>query len=240
MFDELAGEVILARAPGRRTLDLGMGSRDVATWVRRRTPRKLEIVPRKDLQIDDPSAALAGFPDGGFDLIYSLWTFPYVGVRQPGKPDAAAVRKRLADLLTACARVLSDQGSLLIQLRNLYSLRGLMVGASRAHLNWWSGHHVHPLGEEDAAQLGASHERWDTARGFVRLVPKSLEVVGAHALGVFTVHGGLQRIPGLRSAARALEHRVRDGAMLRQFGGDVLVDLERVDPQLSVEPAEQS
>jgi SAM-dependent methyltransferase len=259
LVDSLAGDVILAHATGLRVLDLGHGSPDVTDWVRPRVGA-LSILEKSALEApgrvvdasgllpasefldsegnlkipddeddDDPVLRLHEHRDASFDLVYCLRTFPHLGY----DPQSSELLGR--QLLREAARVTVDGGTVFIQIANPRSLRGIVEGIR------------HPITVVSRRRmiLGDRYglTRWDTIPRFLRLLPPELELMRIHGLGVLIPHDATLQIPIVGSLLSRLEWRMRDMALVRRFGSQVLVALRRVrrdDPRLRDESGRAS
>jgi SAM-dependent methyltransferase len=258
LVDSLAGDVILAHATGLRVLDLGYGSPDVTEWVRPRVG-SLSVVEKSALEApgrivdasgllpasefldsegklkipedddDDPVLQLHEHRDASFDLVYCLRTFPHLGY------DPASSELLGRQLLREAARVTVDGGTVFVQIANPRSLRGIVEGIR------------HPITVVSRRRmiLGDRYglTRWDTIPRFLRLLPPELEFMRTHGLGVLIPHDATLQIPIVGSLLSRLEWRMRDVALVRRFGSQVLVALRRVrrdDPSLRDETGRAS
>lgn len=250
LVDSLTGDVLLAHVPGLRVLDLGHGSPEIAEWVRERAASlsvvekaALEQAPQTivdrsgllpasefldsqgNLKIpeddEDPPLHLHAYTDASFDLVYCLRTFPHLGY------DTDSSEQLGRQLLREAARVTVDGGTVFVQIANPRSLRGIVEGI-RNPITVVSRRRM-ILGD----RFGLT--RWDTIPRFLRFVPRELELVDVHGLGVLIPHNATLQIPLVGSVLRRLEWRLRDMAVVRRFGAQVLVQLRRVhrnDPRL--------
>jgi SAM-dependent methyltransferase len=251
LVDGLAGDVLLAHVPGLRVLDLGHGSPEIAEWVRARAA-SLKIVDKSELEQtsqpivdasgllpasefldadgnlkideddDDPPLRLRGQADASVDLVYCLRTFPHLGF------DTDSSERLGRQLLREAARVTVDGGTVFVQIANPRSLRGIVEGI-RNPITVVSRRRM-ILGD----RFGLT--RWDTIPRFLRFLPPELELDDLHGLGVLIPHGATLQIPIIGSVLAQLEWRLRNMAMVRHFGAQVLVQLRRIhrdDPRLA-------
>jgi SAM-dependent methyltransferase len=258
LVDSLAGDVILAHATGLRVLDLGYGSPDVTEWVRPRVG-SLAIVEKAALEApgrivdhsgllpasefldsegnlkipedddDEPVVELHEFHDASFDLVYCLRTFPHLGY------DTNSSEQLGRQLLREAARVTVDGGTVFVQIANPRSLRGIVEGI-RNPITVVSRRRM-ILGD----RYGLT--RWDTIPRFLRFLPPELELSHVHGLGVLIPHDATLQIPIVGSLLSRLEWSMRDMALVRRFGSQVLVALRRVrrnDPDLRDESGRAS
>ena len=253
LVDSLCGDVILARAAGRRVLDLGHGSPELSEWVRRRAGAELEIVdktsldqgPRKIVEHSgflpasefleakaqlprvgggEPALRLGGRRDASFDLVYSLRTFPHLGF------DTDSSERLAAGLLREAARVTADGGTVFVQIANPRSLRGLIEGI-RNPITVVSRRRM-ILGD----RYGLT--RWDTLPRFLRFLPRELEFVRAYGLGVLIPHSATLQLPLVGRVLTRLEWWLRDLSVVNRFGAQLLLELRRLhrsDPSLQAD-----
>lgn len=257
LVDSLAGDVLLSHVPGRRVLDLGYGSPEVAEWVGERVGDHLSIVekgaleqiPKKiaeesgflpasefldadgNLLADEgePMLRLSEYRDSTFDVVYCLRTFPHLGY------DTETSERLCSQLLREAARVTADGGTIIVQIANPRSLRGLVEGIR------------HPITVVSRRRmiLGDRYglTRWDTLPRFLRFVPRELEFVAVHGLGVLIPHNATLQLPIVGSVLAKLEWRLRDMAIARHLGAHLLVELRRLhrsDPSLAEGGPERS
>lgn len=240
LIDSLAGDVLLTHVPGRRVLDLGHGSPEIAEWVAARVehlsivekaaleqpgriaeasgflPASEVIDAQGNLKIDEsgPALRLHEYADGIFDVVYSMRTYPHLGF------DAASSDRLSAQLLREAARVTTDGGSVFVQIANPRSLRGVVEGIR------------HPITAVSRRRMIVGDRygltRWDTLRRFRRFLPPELEFVRVHGLGVTIPHDATLQIPLLGRLLGRLEWRLRDMGVVRRFGALLLVELRRI------------
>jgi SAM-dependent methyltransferase len=221
LTDSLAGEVVLRHVPGCRVLDLGYGSPEVAQWVQQHAVERLCIVEKEAL--DAPSTGAAGaedplvldeLADESFDLVYSLRTFPHLG------EDAESSERLARELLAEAARVTLPGGTILVEIANPRSLRGILDGIR----NPITVVAQRGMVVEDAVRS----TRYDTLARFRSFVPRELDVVDVHGLGVLVPHGTALEIPILGSLLGRLEWMARDSTLLSHFGAQLLVVLRKL------------
>ncbi len=247
LIDSLAGDVLLTHVPGRRVLDLGHGSPEIAQWVAARVEH-LSIVEKSaldqpgriaevsgflpasdlideqgNLRIDESGVTplrLNGFPEAVFDVVYCLRTYPHLGF------DATSSERLAAQVLREAARVTTNGGSVFIQIANPRSLRGIVEGI-RNPITVVSRRRM-ILGD----RFGLT--RWDTLGRFRRVLPPELEFVRVHGLGVTIPHDATLAVPLLGALLSRLEWRLRDMGVVRRFGALLLVELRRLPRQARV------
>gem|GEM_PF-1987838 len=250
LVDSLAGDVILRHVPGCRVLDLGYGSPEIAEWAKARIADHLSIVekgaleqvpmeipeesgflpasefldadgnllpPRDegdDLGEGEPVLRLNEYADASFDVIYCMRTFPHLG------HDTQTSERLSRELLREAARVAVDGATILVQIANPRSLRGIVEGI-RNPITVVSRRRM-ILGD----RYGLT--RWDTLPRFLRFLPPELEFVRAHGLGVLIPHNATLEVPLLGNLLASLEWRLRDMGVISRFGAQLLVVLRRL------------
>ena len=213
LFDALAGDLLLRYVPGRRVLDLGYGSPEVTSWIRRRTGRHLSIVERELLEPTDQKIELREYASESFDLVYCLRTFPHLGRTAQ---DSEALAK---SLLNEAARVTRSGGIVAVELANPWSLRGLRAGIRQ------------PMTIVLPRKLVAHGEdrltRYETLSRARELLPPTLRPSSVHGLGVFTPSRHALALPLLGRMLQSMDWWARDRAWLQHFGAHPLVLLRR-------------
>lgn len=214
LMDSLAGDVVLHHVPGCRVLDLGYGSPEVASWVQRHTVNRLSIVEKEALEPAEGPLELEELQSDSFDLVYSLRTFPHLG------EDAESSERLARDMLAQAARVTIPGGTILVEIANPRSLRGALDGIR------------HPITVVAQRRMVVEDKyrltRYDTLRRFRTFVPKTLELVDIHGLGVLVPHATTMEIPLVGRVLARLEWLARDSAVLRHFGAHLLVVLRKL------------
>ncbi len=214
LIDSLAGDVILRHVPGCRVLDLGYGSPEVAGWVQQHTVNRLSIVEKEALEPTKGPLRLEELADDSFDLVYSLRTFPHLG------EDADASERLAREMLAEAARVTLPGGTVLIEIANPRSLRGVLDGIR------------HPITVVAQRRMVVEDKfrltRYDTLRRFRTFVPATLDVVDVHGLGVLVPHATTIEVPILGRLLARLEWFARDNAISRHFGAHLLVVLRKL------------
>jgi hypothetical protein len=195
-------------------LDLGYGSTEVTQWVRERTGEHLSIVEKGALEPHGGRVLLEEYEDEEFDVVYSLRTFPHLGT------NTASSERLARAMLDEAARITCDGGTILVEVANARSLRGLAVGI-RNPITVVSRRRM-VLGD----RYGLT--RWDNLRRLVGFLPPSLELVDYHGLAVFTSFGTTLRLPVVGNLVRRLEWFARDRPLLSNFGARLLVELRRL------------
>lgn len=214
LTDSLAGEVVLRHVPGCRVLDLGYGSPEVARWVQRHTVERLSIVEKEALEALDGPLVLEELADESFDLVYCLRTFPHLG------EDADSSERLAREMLAEAARVTLPGGTVLVEIANPRSLRGILDGIR----NPITVVAQRGMVVEDALHL----TRYDTLARFRSFVPRELDLVDVHGLGVLVPHASTLEIPILGSVLARMEWMARDSSLLSHFGAQLLVVLRKL------------
>ncbi|WP_181198103.1 class I SAM-dependent methyltransferase [Enhygromyxa salina] len=254
LIDSLVGDVILTHIPGQRVLDLGYGSPELSEWVEARVGEHLSIVEKgalehppskivdasgflpasefldadgklmipEDDEADGPALSLAEYADASFDVVYCVRTFPHLGY------DTESSERLGRQLLREAARVTVDGGTVFVQIANPRSLRGIVEGI-RNPITVVSRRRM-ILGD----RYGLT--RWDTISRFLRFLPPELELGRFHGLGVMIPHNATLQLPVVGRVLSRLEWRLRDLAVVRRFGAQMLIVLRRLhrsDPTLA-------
>ncbi len=213
LLDGLAGEIVLRHVAGLRVLDLGYGSPEVAQWVKDRSGEHLSIVEKGALDAAEGSISLPEYGVGSFDVVYCLRTFPHLGT------DTESSERLATELLSEAARITANAGTVLIEIANPRSLRGVAEGI-RNPITVVSRRRM-IVGD----RFGLT--RWDSLSRFMDYVPETLEFVRVHGLGIFTPYGAPLSIPFIGPLLHKLEWMARDRPLLRTLGSHLVVELRR-------------
>lgn len=216
----LVGEALLRHVAGRRVLDLGVGSPEIARWVRA-TAASLETVEVR-LAATDAGEIRLPHPDGRYDVVYSVRTLAHLG------RDEASSDLGVRSLLAEAARVLAPGGLLLVEINNPRSLRGLAYGIRR------------PITIVSAGSVVVAQQhvtRYDSLSRLIRMAPRNLELVHVYGIRVLVPISRALQIPLLGRLLAAGEWWARDG-ILRRFGAHLFVALRKHD-EPSKKPAEK-
>jgi SAM-dependent methyltransferase len=213
LLDALAGDLLLRYVPGRRVLDLGYGSPEVTSWIRRRTGRHLSIVERGLLEPSDLKIDLQEYASESFDVVYCLRTFPHLG---RSAQDSEALAR---SLLNEAARVTRSGGVVAVELANPWSLRGLRAGIRQPMTIVLPRKLVE--GGEDRLT------RYETVARARELLPPTLRTSSVHGLGVFTPSRHALALPLAGRLLQSLDWWARDRALLQHFGAHLLVLFRR-------------
>ncbi len=207
----LAGEALLQHVAGRRVLDIGEGSPEIAHWVRP-IAASLETVDLRPCtgetgEIQLPQA------DARFDVVYSLRTLAHLG------HDEASSDLGVRSLLAEATRVTVPGGVILVDINNPRSLRGFFYGIR------------HPItivatGGVVLADSERRVTRHDTLARLLRMAPDTLEPIAVHGIRVLVPIARALRIPILGRVLAASEWWARD-SVLRGFGAHLLVALRK-------------
>ena len=207
----LVGEALLRHVAGRRVLDLGEGSPEIAHWVRP-IAASLDTVHLRSCTSEAGEIQLP-HADGSFDVVYSLRTIAHLG------HDEASSDLGVRSLLAEAARVTAPGGVILVDINNPSSLRGFFYGIRRPITVVATGSVV----LADAAHRVTRH---DTLARLLRIAPATLEPVAVHGIRVLVPIAGALRIPILGRLLAASEWWARD-SVLRGFGAYLLVALRK-------------
>ncbi len=207
----LVGEALLQHVAGRRVLDLGGGSPEIAQWVApvAASFESLELAPytAQTGEIQVPRATHA------FDVVYSLRTVAHLG------HDEASSDRGVRSLLAEAARLTCPGGIVIVDINNPRSLRGFAYGIRRPITIVTKGSVV----VADGSQRVYRH---DTLSRFVELTPKDLDPVAVYGIRVLIPFARALRIPVLGRLLAAGEWWARD-SWLRGFGAHLLVAMRK-------------
>lgn len=207
----LVGEALLRHVAGRRVLDLGRGSPEIAHWVRPLCA-SLDAV---DLSLCTTEAGEIRLPqaDSRYDVVYALRTVAHLG------HDEASSELGVRTLLSEAARVAAPGGVVLVDINNPRSLRGLFYGIR------------HPITVVATGRVVLADEqhrvtRYDTLTRLLRIAPACLDVVAVYGVRVLVPIARALRIPVLGRLLAAGEWWARD-SFLRGFGAHLLVVMRK-------------
>lgn len=220
----LVGDAILRHVAGRRVLDLGQGSPEIAQWVRA-TAATLESVDVHMATSDDGEIRL---PQASrhYDVVYSVRTVAHLG------HDEASSDLGVRSLLAEAARLVVPGGTVLVEINNPRSLRGIAYGIR------------HPITVvADGSVVVADQRnvtRYDTLGRLLHLAPRNLELIHVYGIRVLVPIARVFKIPVIGRMLAAGEWWARD-SILRGFGAHLLVALRRRDepasrPKPSLDP----
>jgi SAM-dependent methyltransferase len=208
----LVGDAVLRHVAGRRVLDLGHGSPEIAQWVRT-TAASLETVDVRLAATDEGEIRLPHASDR-YDVVYSVRTLAHLG------HDEASSDLAVRSLLAEAARVVVPGGVLLVEINNPRSLRGLAYGIRRPITI------VAPGSVVVADQRNVT--RYDTLSRLIRLAPRTLELAHVYGIRVLVPISRALKIPLIGRLLAAGEWWARD-SFLRGFGAHLLVALRKHD-----------
>ena len=207
----LTGEALLQHVAGRRVLDIGEGSPEIAHWVRP-IAASLDTV---DLRSCTNEAGEIRLPHGDarYDVVYSLRTLAHLGY------DEASSDLGVRSLLAEAARVTVPGGVVLVDINNPRSLRGFFYGIRRP---------ITVVATGSVILADAQHRvtRHDTLARLLRIAPAMLEPVAVHGIRVLVPIARALKIPLLGRLLAACEWWARDSVM-RGFGAHLLVALRK-------------
>ena len=207
----LVGEALLQHVAGRRVLDIGSGSPEIAHWVRpiAASLDSVDLAPCTDEsgEIRLPQA------NARYNVVYSLRTLAHLG------HDEASSDLGVRTLLAEAARVTVPGGVILVDINNPRSLRGFFYGIR---------HPITIVATGSMVLADAQHRvtRHDTLARLLRVAPPSLEAVAVHGIRVLVPIARALRIPILGRLLAASEWWARDSS-LRGFGAHLLVALRK-------------
>lgn len=208
----LVGDAVLRHVAGRRVLDLGHGSPEIARWVRA-TAASLETV---DVRLAASETGEIRLPHSSarHDVIYSVRTLAHLG------HDEASSDLGVRSLLAEAARLLVPGGVLLVEINNPRSLRGIAYGIRR------------PITVVATGSLVVADQRnvtrHDTLRRLLHLAPRNLELAHVYGIRVLVPISRFLQIPLIGRMLAAGEWWARD-SFLRGFGAHLLVALRKLD-----------
>ena len=207
----LVGEALLRHVPGRRVLDLGKGSPEIAHWVRPLCA-SLDSV---DLSLCTTDAGEIRLPQQGarYDVVYALRTVAHLG------HDEASSDLGVRSLLAEAARMVVPGGGVLVDINNPRSLRGFFYGVR---------HPITVVATGSVVLADEQHRvtRYDTLARLLRISPACLDVVAVYGVRVLVPIARALRIPLLGRLLAAGEWWARD-SFLRGFGAHLLVVLRK-------------
>ncbi len=207
----LVGEALLRHVPGRRVLDLGKGSPEIAHWVRPLCA-SLDSV---DLSLCTTDAGEIRLPQQGarYDVVYALRTVAHLG------HDEASSDLGVRSLLAEAARMVVPGGVVLVDINNPRSLRGFFYGVR---------HPITVVATGSVVLADEQHRvtRYDTLARLLRISPACLDVVAVYGVRVLVPIARALRIPVLGRLLAAGEWWARD-SFLRGFGAHLLVALRK-------------
>jgi len=206
----LVGDAVLQHVAGRRVLDLGHGSPEIAQWVRP-VSASLDTVDLRLCTTDAGEIRLPQ-PDARYDVVYCLRTLAHLG------HDEASSDLGVRSLLAEAARVTVPGGVVLVDINNPHSLRGLFYGIRRPITLVAAGKVVHA----DARHV----TRHDTLARLLRVAPPELDTVAVYGVRVLVPIAQTLRIPVIGRILAACEWWARD-SFLRGFGAHLLVALRK-------------
>lgn len=216
----LVGDAVLQHVAGRRVLDLGHGSPEIAQWVRP-VSASLDTV---DLRLCTTDAGEIRLPqaDARYDVVYSLRTLAHLG------HDEASSDLGVRSLLAEAARVTVPGGVVLVDINNPHSLRGLFYGIRRPITLVAAGKVVHA----DARNHVTRH---DTLTRLLRVAPPVLDTIAVYGVRVLVPLARALQIPVLGRILAAAEWWARD-SFLRGFGAHLLVVLRKDEDAARADP----
>jgi SAM-dependent methyltransferase len=207
----LVGEALMQHVAGRRVLDLGRGSPEIAHWIRPLSA-SLDTI---DLALCTTDTGEIRLPqtNSRYDVVYCLRTLAHLG------HDEASSDLGVRSLLAEAARVTVPGGVILVDINNPRSLRGFFYGIRRPITVVATGSVV--LADEQRRVT-----RHDTLARLLRISPATLDVVAVYGVRVLVPIARALRIPLIGRLLAAGEWWARD-SFLRGFGAHLLVALRK-------------
>jgi ubiquinone/menaquinone biosynthesis C-methylase UbiE len=211
LVDDLEMQVLRPFVDGARVLEVGCGTglilgrlaeRAAGAWGLDLSPGMLRAARQRGLDVVLGSATQLPFADASFDLVCSFKVLAHV-------PD---IRAALAEV----ARVTRPGGSMVLEFYNPWSLRYL---AKRI---------AGPQPISDGRTEADVFTRWDSPRAIRSLLPSDVTLEAFRGVRVFTPAAFVYKLPFVRPALQALEHRALTSP-LRYFGGFLIAILRKRD-----------
>lgn len=208
----LVGEAVLRHVAGLRVLDLGHGAPEITQWMRR-VCAALTVIPLAELDQEGDTLRIPT-ADASFDAVVSLRTLAHLG------RDEASSLAMVRSLLAEATRVTAPGGSLILEISNPRSVRGLALGIR------------HPITVVTRRSVIAEEHqvtRYDTLGRLLELAPADLELAAVYGIRVLVPISRILSIPLLGRVLAAGEWWARD-SFLRHFGAHLLAVLRRPEP----------
>jgi ubiquinone/menaquinone biosynthesis C-methylase UbiE len=193
LIDDLEVGLVERYATGKEVLECGAGTGLILERIARfaRSAKGVDLSPgmlqkarARGLDVREASVTRLPFADGRFDVTCAFKVLPHV--------------RELGRALAEMARVTRPGGYVIAELYNPISLRGL---AKR----------LGPAGRVSAvASESDVYTRFDAPWILPRVLPPSLMLSAVRGVRIVTPTAGALRVPLLRDALRALEHRLAD------------------------------
>lgn len=209
LIDDLEIDILRRYAIQRDVLECGCGTglilEKMGMFARSAkgidlSPRMLDRARERGLDVTEGSVTALPFPDASFDVTCSFKVLAHV-------PD-------LGGALREMARVTRPGGVILAELYNPYSLRGL---AKR----------LGPAGRiSDKTRESAVYTRFDSPWMLPRVLPPGVRVERTFGVRIVTPFAGAMRVPILKAALRAAEHRLL-ASRFSVFGGFFVAALRK-------------
>jgi SAM-dependent methyltransferase len=212
----LVGEAILRHVAGRRVLDLGLGSPEIAQWARQ-VAASLEGVDLR-LALTDAGELRLPQQDGRYDVVYSVRTLAHLG------RDEASSERAVRNVLAEAARVTAVGGVVIVDINNPRSLRGLVHGIRKPITVAITVVSRGAVTDEQQRVV-----RYDSVARLLELAPPGLELAAVYGIRVLVPIAAALRIPLLGRMLAAGEWWARD-SFLRGFGAHLLVALRKTGP----------
>jgi SAM-dependent methyltransferase len=223
LIDALRGEALLRVVPGRRVLDIGGGSPEIARWIED-VAESLTTIPGRELASEDGTIELHETPDDSFDVTYSVQTLARLG------HDAESSDRAVRSLMTEATRVTAPGGLVIVELDNPRSLRGAAHGI-RQPLRQWLRPQSHPIGAVVTGTVviakNGQVRRYDTISRLLEFAPRVLDIIAVHGIRVAIALPETLAIPLVGRLLTRFEWFARDSELLQRFGAHLLVIMRK-------------
>lgn len=209
-IDRLESDLILPLSPGKDVLEVGCGTGLILQRVEPVARRAvgidlsdgmLEHARRRGLEVYKSDVCSLPFDDEAFDVVYSFKVLAHV--------------EDIDTALGEMSRVTRQGGKLVLE---FYNKRSLRFAAKRM---------AGPGKISNHTDEGAVFTRWDSKETIVDRLPAELKPVDWAGVRVFTPAAVLHRVPVVSAVLQRAERTARDHALFKQFGGFLVVILEK-------------
>jgi ubiquinone/menaquinone biosynthesis C-methylase UbiE len=210
LIDRLELDLLSGYARGARVLEVGCGTglilREVARTAAQATgidlsPGMLAQARARGLDVHEAPATALPFPDGAFDMAYSVKVLAHV--------------EDIARALAEMARVVRPGGHVVAEFYNPWSLRYLVKRMKR------------PTAISGATHDEAVYTRYDSLARIRGYLPPSLEVVRLRGIRIVTPLSQVYALPLVGRLFERLEWRLADAPLARRLGGFLAVVLRK-------------
>jgi ubiquinone/menaquinone biosynthesis C-methylase UbiE len=193
LVDDLEVGLVERYGAGKEVLECGAGTGLLLERIARfaRTAKGIDLSPGmlekardRGLDVREASVTRIPFDDGRFDVTCAFKVLSHV--------------REIGRALAEMARVTRPGGVVIAEFYNPVSLRGLVKRLGPAG-------RVSAVAHEDDV-----YTRFDAPWIIPRLLPPSLTLAAVRGVRIVTPTAGAMRVPVLRDALRAIEHRLAD------------------------------